>query len=212
MVLNRELFERRLRLYAPHPELILHRLRYWVWSRMHPNEPWLTPGAVAYLRSHLTNGMVGLEWGSGRSTAWYAHRIKRLTSVEHHSGWYHDVKSKLAAARVSNVDYRLVPLEHPENEPTVPEYDPVPRYVAVVHEVGAEPLDFVVVDGHYRQACVRAVTPKIRPGGLLLVDDSSRLSDLAQWGVPRDWAVTHQSSNGLKTTTVWQKPLERERP
>jgi len=206
MELNRELLERRLRLYGQHPTLIVHRLRYWVWTRRHPNQPWLTPASVEYLERHLTSDMVGIEWGSGRSTAWYARRIKRLTSVEHHAGWHHDVQSGLRDAHLSNVDYRLVPLDHPESEGTVPVYDPIPRYVAVIDDIGADPLDFVVVDGHYRQACVRAVMPKLRPGGLLLIDDTSMLADLAQWGVPSTWEVAHQSSNGLKTTTIWRKP------
>src|SRR3989442_8964113 len=42
------------------------RLRYWVWEKMNPEMPWLSPGAVAYCAAALTKSMRALEFGSGR--------------------------------------------------------------------------------------------------------------------------------------------------
>lgn len=203
------LLVRRLRLYGRNPAKAVHRLRYWVWERLHPDEPWLTPGAVAFLQANLRPDMTGVEWGSGRSTRWYAAHLRQLLSVEHHSGWYERVKADLEKAGVRNVDYRSIPLSHPEGEGTVPHYEPMPPYVAVVRELPEASLGLVVVDGHYRQACVREALPRLQPGGLLLVDDSGMLPSLAEWGVPADWPIASHTSNGLKTTTVWRKPGSR---
>lgn len=200
------LLARRLRLYGRHPGLLWHRLCYWVWERQHPDEPWLTPGAVEFLKAHLRPDMTGLEWGSGRSTRWYAAHLRRLVSVEHHAGWYERVKADLEKHGARGADYRLLPLSHPEHETTHPHYAPLPPYVAVVREFPEGTLDFAVVDGHYRQACVREALPRLSPGGLLLVDDTTMLSSLSDWGVPADWPIASHTSNGLKTTTVWRKP------
>lgn len=187
------------------PHKLIARARYWVWERRNPDKPWLTPGAVAFLDAHLTRDMAGLEFGSGRSTAWYARKLRRLTSVEHHAGWAETVKGQLAAAGVSNVDYRVVPLDHPEAEGERPAYDPPPRYVAVAADFADGALDFVVVDGHYRSHCIRAVLDKLRPGGLLLVDDANLWPGNAP-PVPADWAEVSRTTNGLKFTVVWRKP------
>jgi predicted O-methyltransferase YrrM len=181
------------------------RVRYWVWERRNPDKPWLTPGAVAFLEAHLTPGMTGLEFGSGRSTRWYARKLRHLTSVEHHAGWAEIVKGQLAAVGIANVDYRVVPLDHPESEGERPVYDPPPRYVAVASEFADGALDFVVVDGHYRSHCIRAVLGKLRPGGLLLVDDANLWPGNAP-PVPGDWPEVSRTTNGLKFTVVWRKP------
>ncbi|XXF75451.1 class I SAM-dependent methyltransferase [Myxococcaceae bacterium GXIMD 01537] len=203
------LLSRRLRLYGQDPGKVFHRLRYWVWERMHPDEPWLTPGAVDFLATWLRPDMTGIEWGSGRSTRWYAKHLNHLLSVEHHEGWYARVKAELDGGGVRNVDYRNIPLSHPESEGTRPHYEPLPPYVGVVREFPEGTLDFAVVDGHYRQACVREALPRLKPGGLLLVDDTTMIDPLSEWGVPADWPVASHTSNGLKTTTLWRKPPAR---
>jgi hypothetical protein len=80
----------------------------------------------------------------------------------------------------------------------------LPRYVVVFEELQDGSLDFVVVDGHYRQACIRAAIPKLKMGGLLLLDNSNWLSD-AEWGIPAPWSLVHRSSNVMTVTSIWQK-------
>jgi hypothetical protein len=60
-----------------------------------------------------------------------------------------------------------------------------------------------MVDGHYRQACIRAALPKLRPGALLIVDDTHWMP-LAEWGVPSDWEVAMRGRSWLKETTIWK--------
>ena len=81
-----------------------------------------------------------------------------------------------------------MPLDHPPAEPTRPVYEPLPRYVAVFNEFEDGSLDFVVVDGHYRQACILAALPKLKVGGLLMLDNSNWLSD-REWGIPVSWPL-----------------------
>jgi predicted O-methyltransferase YrrM len=128
-----------------------------------------------------------------------------LTSVDHNEGWYQEVARRLATAGVTNTRLLHVPLDHAEHAPTVANYDPLPRYVAVAHGFADESLDLVLVDGHYRQACVAAALPKIRGSGLLVIDNSNWLPK-PEWRVPPQWPVLHESENVRSQTTIWQRP------
>ncbi len=187
------------------PHLIPARVRYWWWERRNPDKPWLTPAAVAFLDRELSAADAGLEFGSGRSTVWFAARLRHLTSVEHHPGWYEAVRARLDRAGRANVDYRLVSLDHPESQPEQPTYAPMPAYVRVAHGLADASLGLVVVDGHYRTHCLLAALPKVKPGGLLLVDDMN-LWPGCRPPVPDDWPQVSRSTNGLKWTGVWRRP------
>jgi predicted O-methyltransferase YrrM len=191
--------------WVRHPRRLLARVRYWWWEQRNPDKPWLTPGAVEFLESCLKDDMNALELGSGRSTLWYATKVRRLLSVEHHARWFEFVKAELARHDRRNVDYRYVPLDHPESSSERSEYNPLPAYVAVVASCLDESFDFVIVDGHYRSTCISAVLPKIKPGGLLLVDDANMWPG-NEPPVPREWPEVSRTTNGIKFTVIWRKP------
>ena len=154
------------------PRYVADRVRLAVHQRLHPNAPWLTAEATSALEQWLRRDHVGIEWGSGRSTLWFAERVGRLLSVEHHAGWHEAVSTKLAEQGVRNVDYRLCPCE-PERVET-PEWIAAmfaSDYVRAVDAFAAKSLDFALVDGMYRSACALAVIPKLRSGALLIVDN-----------------------------------------
>jgi SAM-dependent methyltransferase len=194
-----------VRYWLVHPRRFLRRLWHYAYEKAHPEEPFLAPAAVRFLDDALPRDGVGLEWGSGRSTRWLARRLGRLVTVEHDPTWFAAVSGQLEQAALANVDYRLLALEHPIDEPTRPLYEPMPRYVAFVDEFPDGYFDFIEVDGHYRQACVVKGWPKLKPGGLLLVDDTNWLP-LEAWGVPATWRLVHQSVKINTVTSIWQRP------
>jgi hypothetical protein len=177
---------------------------YRLYEIRHPDEPWISQGAIHFLDSHLDRYGAGIEWGSGRSTTWFARRLRVLTSIEHNHGWAKTIREQLTASKVSNVEYLEIPLDHPESEGTKPNYLVEPRYVAVANRFPGASLTFALVDGHYRQACIRAVIPKLRPGALLVVDNTDWLPHLSEWGVPVAWRIVHQSRNVRSETTIWE--------
>lgn len=139
---------------------------------MHPDAPWLTAEATRFLDGWLQPHHVGIEWGSGRSTCWFATRMGRLLSVEHDAGWYAKVAAQLAERDIRNVDYQLHPVQ-PERVET-PDWIAAmfaSPYVRAVDAFGPRSIDFALVDGMYRSACALAVIPKLRSGALLIVDN-----------------------------------------
>lgn len=193
-----------LRYWVRHPVLFCRRIWYYIHEKTHLEEPFLAPATVRFLDEALPREGAGLEWGSGRSTRWLARRLHKLISVEHDEAWAKVIRQQLAGDGLTNVDYRLVPLDHDAREPTRPVYDPVPRYVSVVNQFPDEHFDFIEVDGHYRQACVLACARKLKRQGLLLIDDSNWLP-MDQWGVPETFQMAHQSMKINTTTSVWRR-------
>jgi len=128
---------------------------------MNPDAPWLTADAVKILTTLLKPTDVGFEWGAGKSTLWFARRVSHLTSVEHNDHWHATVKERIDAAGLKNVDLVFASLEGNEKS----------TYVQAIRNVKDASLDFVLVDGRLRSLCTLAAIPKIRPGGILIIDN-----------------------------------------
>jgi predicted O-methyltransferase YrrM len=152
------------------PGYLVPRVRQILFQRRHPGSPWIGESAIIFLDAWLKPTDVGLEYGSGRSTAWFASRVGRMTSVENDAAYHASVKETLAAKGLAaKVDYRMVPCEFDDmDEP------PTHAYAQVAREFADGSLDFAMVDGMIRETCMREVMPKIKPGGLLILDNANR--------------------------------------
>jgi hypothetical protein len=134
-------------------------------ERAFPNYPWLTHTTNVILNFYLRGTDVGLEFGSGRSTQWFAKRIGFLTSVEHDPIWAAKVQKILTENSINNVEYKLISKDKEENQA----YDAA--YVKVIETFAPNSLDFCLVDGIYRDFCALRATEKICPGGILVIDN-----------------------------------------
>lgn len=152
------------------PAYLLAKINMWVFKRRYPDVPWLTEQAVFFLSTWLRSSDVGVEWGSGRSTVWFASKVKHLISIESNKQWYDHVKKIIGEKKISNkVELHYIPVEI--NEMNAPHDHP---YVDFLDEISDETLDFVLVDAKLRILCMEKVLPKIKPGGLLILDNSER--------------------------------------
>jgi predicted O-methyltransferase YrrM len=130
----------------------------------HPERPWIVPAAVGWLRRRIRSGWRLLELGAGRSTVWFARRAGEVVSFEDDPYWVEWAREGLAAAELTNVDLRQLP---------------VAEFLPELGRLADESFDLVVVDfleSHDadRVEAVRRARAKVRPGGLLLLDDSDR--------------------------------------
>lgn len=147
------------------PRYIKNRMATLYYEKTCPEQPWLTRAANEVLCSCLRRSDIGLEFGSGRSTLWFAKRVAKLTSVEHDEVWAVKVQDMLSKAGIRNVDYRYLPRDAEAGEPGDA------KYVRVIEDFEDNSLDFCLVDGIYREFCALRVVEKIRPGGLLIIDN-----------------------------------------
>jgi predicted O-methyltransferase YrrM len=162
-----------------------------LYERAHPDAPWLTPAAIGLLDRLLRPADQGAEFGSGRSTLWFAARVAALTSVEHDARWHEAVTGKIKDRGLGNVDYVLAPEDQPM------ERGGDSAYARVALGFPDASLDFALVDGHYRDYSAKFVMPKIRPGGMLIIDN-------ANWYLPCQSTAPNSRSGRLgPATDVW---------
>ena len=190
------------------PRCFYALLRRQIWRRTHPSVPWLTRQAVEILDDRLKPSDVGLEWGSGRSTAWLAQKVSHLISIEHNNYWYNRVKKLLCDKGIENVELIFAPLETKGEEQ--PEYI---RVAAESAEGGKAGLDFILIDGRLRDQCTEVALQLIKPGGMLIIDDAARYiqhpyccpqSVAAQNGPPSQlWAKIATELEALGAKVIW---------
>lgn len=171
------------------PRYVYNRARQRLYERRNPGDPWLTPGAIRLLDGLLRAGDHGVEFGSGRSTVWLAERVAYLTSVEHDEQWFRSVSATLAARELTNVDYILAPWD-----PALP--GDQSDYVGTLGRFAAASLDFALVDGAYRDHCARLALPRIKPGGLLIIDN-------VNWYLPSSSRAPASRSVALGPEAGW---------
>lgn len=121
-------------------------------------EPWWTFSVKRRVAEILTPDMKAVEFGSGQSTLWLAPRVRELLAIEGDAAWYERVKTNLARAGVANVT-----LQHRTGD----DY-------WNVDDVADGSVDFCVVDGRARGRCMRAILPKMKPGGWVYLDNSDK--------------------------------------
>jgi predicted O-methyltransferase YrrM len=150
------------------PRYIRDRLGILTYERAHPDHPWLTKQANEMLATYLRKTDVGLEWGSGRSSIWFAKRVGHLTSVEHNRDWFEKVGGMLTEQSIENVSYHHFPKDMNPAEAGAS------GYVRVTDSLDPESLDFALIDGTYRDHCAIAVLDRIKPGGVMIIDNVER--------------------------------------
>lgn len=201
------------------PRYVRDRVRDLLYQRAHPTDPWLTPAAIGMLSTLLHPTDRGAEFGSGRSTLWFAARVAALTSVETNTQWHEKVTNQLKERGVSNVEYILVPEDKPAQHGDS-------EYARIALTFPDASLDFALMDGYYRDYAAKFIMPKVKPGGILILDNinwhlpsqskapGTRTAELGP--ATSTWAEIGQelagwrriwTSNGVWDTAIFFKPV-----
>jgi predicted O-methyltransferase YrrM len=167
------------------------------YQRRHPTAPWLTKAAIELLEDWLRPTDCGLEWGAGRSTLWFARRVQRLISIESDLTWYQKVDRQLHDQQLDHVTLHHSAVDYSRGK------SDNHRYVQIGAELPPASQDFVLVDGHLRDFCARTALDKVKPGGLLIIDNAN-------------WYLSHPTNSPAsvysgenESTQVWQDVAER---
>jgi predicted O-methyltransferase YrrM len=197
------------------PRYFVALLRVLAFELTDREAPWLTQEAVSILARLLRSSDRGLEFGSGRSTVWFAHRTEHLISVETDRRWYASVQTQLARYGLSDrVDYRWIPADESLSDDRYRT-----PYLSTADDLPADVLDYVLVDGVYRADCAVRAVRLVKPGGLLVVDNinwfignnsrsplSVRGVQSPSWerfsGLVRTWRLIWTTS-GVTDTGIW---------
>lgn len=117
--------------------------------------PWFTYPAIEYLKQFDFSDKRVFEYGSGNSSLFWANRARDVVAVESNPDWF---------AYMSNV--------HPGNLKLALETS-MERYVSSITREGTM-FDLIVIDGQWRNACLRISPEFLVNTGMIIVDNSDR--------------------------------------
>jgi hypothetical protein len=121
--------------------------------------PWFTYPAITYFDQFNLSGSRILEWGSGASTLYWNKQGAIIHSIEHDPDWHSNFKVQIE--KTHNITYELR---------TGTDYYEL--------DLGDTLFDVIVVDGIFREECVRKSLGNIKEDGIIILDNSERHSDI----------------------------------
>ncbi|MFZ4099898.1 MAG: hypothetical protein ACOYKZ_06200 [Chlamydiia bacterium] len=159
--------------------------------------PWYVPKAVAFLDNFLIEHPDSqvLEFGAGGSTIWLASRAGHVLSIEHNKKWWSGILERLTFLGLRDkVDLRLM----------------APPYYTVCADMPDNFFDVIIVDGRNRKGCISHSIDLLKPGGVLILDNSDRVYYHAVFGLMEGWQTDYGLS-GKWETRWWFKPQVEDR-
>jgi SAM-dependent methyltransferase len=145
---------------------VFDRVKYWIYTKKNPKSPWFAPDSVDLIGKVLKKTDLVLEFGSGRSTFWFAERCKQVISVENSKFWFEKIENKINKNKISNIEIYLKSIKDEigiDND-----------YVNFINNYPDSFFDVILIDGKSRAICTRNSLKKLRNGGVLIIDDVHR--------------------------------------
>ncbi len=161
-----------------HPQYLSRCLKQNIVNGTSPLElevPWFSYAVNDFLSAWLKPHMSAFEYGSGGSTLFLARRVAHVQTVEDNPKWHELVAQKLAEKSIANVSLRFCPFDF-KNPVGFENSD----YLRALAEGS---FDVIFIDGseewtQVRPVCFRHAEKFVKPGGIIVVDDSWRYPDL----------------------------------
>lgn len=157
--------------------------------------PWFVHCSIEFLEGRILPDWCCFEWGSGGSTIWLAELAGTVVSVEHNDEWYSRVDGWLREYGLSDqVTLNYIPLTN--------------GYADAILKYPGNHFDLIEIDGRQRAFCIENALPRLKPGGILVVDNSEREQYQESLAAVKRWEhVDFYSGNSEGwTTSVYFKP------
>jgi hypothetical protein len=187
--------------------------------------PWMTFGAIDFLKKIIRPDMQVFEYGSGGSTLFWTQRVRHVVSVEHDPRWYEAMRLQYQATPSQNLHYTLVedrqdtlseakdPGDPRHYISTDPKYAgrSFQEYASAIDPYPDESFDIIVVDGRARPSCILHAIPKLKKQGYLVIDNTERAYYLSSFSFPAtEWIKWHfpgpvPFSRGFSETTIFKR-------
>jgi hypothetical protein len=149
--------------------------------------PWMPYAVIDFLEKYLAPHMIVYEYGSGGSTVWFAKRVSGVVAIEERPLWATSVREALSQDGLEDrAEIRVCETsrESPEAFANSDYAQALPR----------EAADVIVIDGcerlkhmDLRPVAFTIAEERIRPGGIIIVDDSWRYPQLRENHRAYDW-------------------------
>lgn len=121
--------------------------------------PWYVSGVLELLEKMDLKGKKLFEWGVGYSTHWYRSRGMKTWGVDSVEKWAKDIITAY--------------------EPDKRKYIKFPKLYCDFQ------YDIVVIDGIYRDECLKVALEVVKPDGLIIIDNFEQPSVYGEWPLTR---------------------------
>jgi hypothetical protein len=151
-------------------------------------QPWITFDAIDFLTNYNLRNKRVFEYGSGGSTLFWLDKGAICVSIEHDQLWYQKMINVIGDQE--RADYRFIGSESDISDPSITKdySDPdqyissqytiqksqYKKYVQQVDEFDDGFFDLILIDGRARPSCIKHSWPKVKSGGLLILDNADR--------------------------------------
>jgi len=157
--------------------------------------PWVTYPFIRFIDEKLNHNLDIFEFGSGNSTLFYAARVASVDSVENDKFWFEKIRNTVP----QNTRLFFCHLEYGG------EYG---NFASTTDK----PYDMIIVDGRDRVNCCKKSIAALKPGGVVVLDDSERtqyadgVDYLLQSGFKKIdfWGIAPMVNNHKSTTLFYR--------
>lgn len=149
-------------------------------------QPWITFDAIQYLKEKVRPGHKIFEFGGGGSTLFFLKRCHEVVTVEHDAKWFLLLKQLVENKHLESWAGQLIEPEKGDlvESPSASNPDHYSsggtkgvnykKYASLIDSYPDGYFDIVLVDGRSRPACIKHAAPKLRKGGLIVLDNADR--------------------------------------
>ncbi len=169
------------------------------WEIENPDAPWLVPKAVVFIENWLKKEMKGFEFGSGRSTKWFANKTSFYYSIEGDFSWFNKIKNE-NKINIKNGKCKII-YRDAGNQINI-ELDKKEKYTNALADFKDSYFDFGLIDGHHRLECLEKSLNKVKNGGILIVDNTDAIDGIKKYFKKYKFS---KFSNGISETTIIYK-------
>lgn len=138
--------------------------------------PIINKTAIELLDSLLREDMKILEFGSGNSTLFLAQRCHNVVSIEHNRGWFEKISAGLRNMGLTDrVTYMLKEIDYisrPSLDDNIYECESLEELLG--ETLSKEEFDIIIMDGIHRVNCSLHSLPRLKKGGMFILDDANR--------------------------------------
>jgi len=122
--------------------------------------PWYTYPAVEYFNQLDAKDLRIFEYGCGNSSMYWSSKGALVWSVEHDASWHERMNAR--SAKLQGLYLAQSAAE----------------YASAIDRVDGQ-FDIVIIDGVWRNECAMAALPRLRAGGIIILDNSDWYTDVA---------------------------------
>lgn len=167
-------------------------------------QPWIVKEAIEFLLNLINENMIGLEFGSGSSTFWFAKNIKKIISIENDEKWFIYMKELINDNKIENIELILKKCKMNDFSKIKDDIEITSEYIDYSNVIlENRDVDFIFIDGVARSLCILNAIEILKPGNLLIIDNAERINySYAISKIPNFW-IKYEFKNSLDTTIIY---------